>query len=188
MPKMTLNQLIQGEVARISQVHDTDIEILQEFANFVIENYKKKDPKPQKIVKPKPLTLPKLKESIYKYFEVKTTAELKKSGSFQMATSGMGKIDLSKKDGWESLYRKFVGVLPNDENEEGYGCINGINIFKYEMPWRTFGLDPKASTTEDVKSAYRKLSKIYHPDSADTGDAQIFERLTIFYKSLTEKF
>jgi DnaJ-class molecular chaperone len=44
------------------------------------------------------------------------------------------------------------------------------------------------ATTEEVKDAYRKLSKIYHPDIPQTGDSKIFERLTIFYKSLTDRF
>jgi hypothetical protein len=105
-----------------------------------------------------------------------------------MATSGIGKIDLSKKEGWEILYRKFIGILPHETNEQGYGCINGINIFKYNMPWNVFGLDPQVATTEEVKDAYRKLSKIYHPDIPQTGDSKIFERLTIFYKSLTDRF
>ncbi|MBD2141968.1 hypothetical protein H6F39_11455 [Anabaena sp. FACHB-1250] len=25
------------------------------------------------------------------------------------------------------LYRKFVGILSGGENQQGYGCINGIN-------------------------------------------------------------
>lgn len=73
------------------------------------------------------------------------------------------------------------------EGEEGYGCINGINIFKYDLPWRVFGLDPDRATDEDIKAAFYRLSKIYHPDSP-TGDDKIFQRLTLFYKSLTEKF
>ncbi len=98
----------------------------------------------------------------------------------------MDGLDLSKRESWESLYRKLIGVLPDEEDDQGYGCINGINIFKYDLPWRVFGLNPKTATTEDIKSAYHKLSSIYHPDKG--GDAEIFSRLNVFYKSLTEKF
>jgi curved DNA-binding protein CbpA len=42
-------------------------------------------------------------------------------------------------------------------------------------------------TTSDVKTAYRDLCKLYHPDKP-TGNAAIFDRLTIFYKSLVETF
>jgi len=187
--EMKFNRLIRDEINRIVELRGLEVSSLEHFAQFVIENYKKKDPKPKpsKTVKVKPLSLSQLKDCIYKHFRVSGTAELKKSGTFQMVTNGMEKVDLSKKDGWEKLYRTQIGVLPNEENEKGHGCINGINIFKYDLPWRVFALDPENSTSEDVKTAYRELSKTYHPDKP-SGDAEIFDRLTTFYKSLTEKF
>ena len=193
MPKVTLNQLIQNEIARVAEVQGTDTAALEEFAQFIIENHKKKDskPKPSKVVKPikvKPLTSTQLKQAIFAYFDVKDVKELKKSGSFEMATSGIGKLDFSKKDGWEKLYRKFIGVLPEEENETGYGCVNGINIFKYDLVWKAFGLDSQTATSEDIKSAYRELSKVYHPDIPNTGDAEVFARLNVFYKSLNQRF
>ncbi|NDJ19151.1 DnaJ domain-containing protein [Myxacorys almedinensis] len=185
--KALLNDLIQNEISRISELQSVHSAILEEFAQFVIANHKKK-PKLPKVVKPKPLTLAQLKAAVYEHFHTKDTTALKKSSTFQLATSGMGKLDLSKKDGWEALYRKFIGVLPGEDNETGKGCINGINIFKYDLPWRAFGLNRKTASTEDVKSAYRELSKIYHPDNRETGNADVFNRLTVFYKSLTERF
>ena len=179
-----LTKKVELEIQRLVKEYDYSESVLKDFALLVLE-------KPSDRVKPsdriKPLTLPQLKQKIYHYFEVKDTTALKKSGGFKMATSSMGKLDLSKKAGWEQLHRKFIGVLPGEENEQGYGCINGIDIFKYDLPWKAFGLDPKTSTTEDVKTAYRNLSKTYHPDGSN-GDAQIFERLNVFYRSLTEKF
>jgi hypothetical protein len=185
--KTLLNELIQDEISRISELQGVNSAILEEFAQFVIENHKKK-PKTTKPAKIKPLTLAQLKAAVYEHFHEQNTTALKKSSSFQLATSGMSKLDLSKKDGWEVLYRKFIGVLPEESHETGEGCINGINIFKYDLPWRAFGLDRKTASTEDVKSAYRELSKVYHPDNRETGNAEVFNRLTIFYKSLTEKF
>lgn len=182
-----LNDLIQNEISRLSELQNIDTKTLREFAQFVIENHKKKAKPPAK-AKVKPLTLTQLKQASYQHFGVSTTTELKKSGSFQMATSGMGKLDLTKKEGWEQLYRKFIGILPGEDNETGYGCINGINIFKYDLAWRIFGLDPKKAEIEAIKSTYRNLSKIYHPDNRETGDAKIFHRLTVFYNSLTERF
>ena len=179
MPQTNLNKFIQDEIALLAKTHGISADVLKEFADFTIENYKKKLKK---------LTNKQLKETIYMHFNVKDTKELKKSSGFQLATSSMGKLDLGKNAGWEMLYRKFIDVLPNESNEEGHGCINGINIFKYDMPWRAFGLDPKTSTTEDIKSAYHQLIRIYHPDNSLTGDAEIFDRLTVFYKSLTHKF
>jgi hypothetical protein len=178
-----LNSWIQNEIYRLSELHGVDKSHFEDFAKFVIENQKKTELKP-----PKPPTLAQLKSEIFQYFNVTDLKSLKLLGAFKIATNSIEKIDLSKRPGWEILYRKFIGVLPNEENEQGYGCLNGINIFKYDMPWRAFGLDSKTATNAQVKTAYYNLSKIYHPDNQETGDVNIFDRLTIFYKSLTEKF
>ncbi|MFQ3637575.1 MAG: DnaJ domain-containing protein [Cyanobacteriota bacterium] len=181
---------IESEIQRLASEHGYNDSILREFALFVLT---KEPAKPKTTAKPKPpkvkkLTITQIKQAIYAHFGVSDTKELKKSGAFQLATSSMGNVSLSKKEDWEQLYRKLIGILPGEENESGYGCVNGINIFKYDMPWKAFGLDPKSSSSEDVKAAYRDLSKIYHPDNSETGNAEIFDRLTVFYKSLTEKF
>lgn len=175
-----LNKLIKNRIHQLSINQYLNEKDLKDFALFVISNYKEKDPKP--------LALTKLKKAIFERFEVENLTQLKKSGSFQLATSGIEKIDFNSRESLEMLYRKLIGVLPNEENEQGYACINGIDIFKYDLPWKAFGLNPKTATHEEVKNTYRELSKIYHPDIPNTGDAEIFHRLTIFYESLTEKF
>jgi hypothetical protein len=183
MATQKITKRVELEIDRLVTEYGYSREILQDFTRFVLTKESVSRPK-----KAKSLSLTELKTQIYKYFEVKDTTSLKKSGAFQMATSGIGKLDLSKKEGWEILYRKFIGILPHEENQQGYGCINGIDIFKYDLPWKAFGLTPKESTTEDVKRAYRQLSKIYHPDIPHTGDSRIFERLTVFYNSLNRRF
>ena len=190
---MKINSYIQGEIASLVKIHGINSTELENFALFVIDNYKKKDkvvkPVKEKVVKEKtkskPLTLPQLKTAIYGYFSVKDTIDLKKSGSYKMATDGMESLNLSVKDGWEKLYRKFIGILPNEINEQGYGCINGINIFNYFKPWQVFGLDGKTATPKDIKDAYYALSKIYHPDMGETSDPVIFDRITTMYKSIS---
>ncbi|MGG6242454.1 J domain-containing protein [Nodosilinea sp. AN01ver1] len=179
MPSKHLNSLIQNEVSRLAEHYKVDSEVLREFAQFVIVNHKKVDKKP------KPLPLTKIKKAVYDYFEVKNTTELKKSGSFKMATDGMEPLNLGLKTSWEVLYRKFVGVLPGEEQLEGYGCINGIDIFKYFQPWKVFGLDPKSASPEEIKAAYHNLSKTYHPDASGTGDAKIFDRINTMYQSIS---
>ena len=181
MSQTKINKLIQDEISRIAEKHSLDTGILEEFAYFVIKNHKKKD----KATKSKSLTLTQLKEAVYKYFGVSSTKELKRSGSFKMATDGMENLNLSLKATWERLYREFVGILPGEDNQQGYGCINGINIFDYFKPWQVFELDPKKATPEDIKQAYRNLSKIYHPDVPGTGDAKVFDRINTMYKSIT---
>jgi DnaJ domain len=179
--KTTLNEFLNTEIQRLSSVHGIDRQSLEDFAHFVIEHHKKKDKKP------KPLTLSQLKAAVYQYFNVKNTTELKRSGSFKLATDGMDDLNLSVKEAWEKLYRKFVGIMPSEEHQQGYGCINGIDIFAYFKPWQAFGLEAQTATAEEVKKAYRDLSKIYHPDVPQTGDAQIFDRLTHMYQSITAK-
>jgi hypothetical protein len=125
-----------------------------------------------------------LKQSIYLRFKVKNTQALKQSGAFLCATEGMGKLDFREKTTWENLYRNFVGILPGEEHQQGYGCINGVDIFQYFKPWQILGLNPETATRNDIKQAYFKLSKRYHPDNLETGDRRIFERLDVMYKSI----
>jgi hypothetical protein len=179
---------VEGEINRISHLpKDSSItpeklrEELEKLVNLTIKEVNR-----QKNLSTlqKSLTLPQLKEAIYKYFEVTNTDQLKKSDRFKMATDGIDKLDFSKKETWEILYRKWIDILPEEKNQEGYGCINGIEILKYHRPWQIFGLDGKTATEEDLKKAYHQLSKIYHPDNQETGDREIFERLEKMYKSL----
>lgn len=164
---------IKAEIIRISISHSYDTAILEAFAKFVAAN-----PKP-----PKPLSMDQLKQAVYKHFGVQSTPALKKLGSFQMATDGMENLNMAQKNTWERLYREFVGVLPGEEYEEGKDCINGVNIFKYFLPWKILGIEPTLDT-DRVKAAYRELAKIYHPDNLETGDSRIFQRLHVIYQSL----
>jgi DnaJ domain len=132
----------------------------------------------------KPLSLDQLKQAVYSRFSVANTPSLKKSKNFNMAIDGLGKINLTLKTTWENLYRKFIGILPAETQQQGFDCINGINIFQYFKPWQVFGLDPKTASKNDIKKSYRNLSKVYHPDAPETGDARIFDRLHIMYKSI----
>lgn len=201
MPNVKLNTLIENEISRLSELHNVDSSVLGEFAQFVIANAKAKQPaksaKPTKSAKSSKrskateatdiadLSMTDLRNAVYQYFEVKDTTKLKKSGSFKMATDGMGDLDFRLKETWEMLYRKFIGVLPGEESQEGYGCINGVDIFKYFKPWDVFGLNSKTASPEDIKQAYRNLSKTYHPDIPKTGDAKIFDRINTMYKSIS---
>jgi hypothetical protein len=179
---------VEEEINRISHLpQDSSItpeklrEELEKLVNLTIKevNGQQSQSTPQKSLK-----LTQLKEAICKYFEVANTEQLKKSDRFKMATDGMDKLNFSKKETWEIFYRKWIDILPEEQNQEGYGCINGIDIFKYHRPWQIFGLDRKTATEEDLKKAYHQLSKIYHPDIQETGDREIFERLEKMYKSL----
>ncbi|MBD2483879.1 DnaJ domain-containing protein [Planktothrix sp. FACHB-1365] len=211
METIPLTPKVQEEITKLSQKsqnHPITSNDLEKFALLVIQDYdtrfKQKSEtsspsKAQKIIekddrllnkpseklpKDKHLKITEIKEAIYKRFNVKDTDELKKSEQFKMATDGMDKLDFSQKQTWEMLYRKWIDILPDETNEDGYGCINRIDIFKYFRPWQVFNLDSKTATQDDIKTAFRQLSKIYHPDNQETGDRKIFERLTQMYNSL----
>lgn len=51
--------------------------------------------------------------------------------------------------------------------------------------YQTLGVDKNASDDE-VKSAYRKLAKMYHPDNKETGDAEKFKACTEAYSVLSD--
>lgn len=196
MTTNSLNSLILEQINHLCEQYSIESCILEDFADFVIKNYRKKSPKPSSTkskTKPttttsqkvKPLTLTQLKQAVYAYFEVSNTTELKKSSMFQMATRAFDNINLSQRESWEKIYREYIGILPEEDGETGKHCINGINIFKYFYPYRVFDLDPKTASKEDIKNAYYRLSKIYHPDNQETGDAEVFDCLTVMYKSIT---
>lgn len=176
MVKPSINSTILARIQILSQSEGIDPHLLQDFAEFVLEN--------QRAKKVKPLSLKHLKDAVFAHFEVKNTTALRKANAFKMATSGMEKLNLRLKQSWETLYRKFVGVLPGEEFETGAHCINGIDIFKYFRPWKVFGLEAKAASDKDIKQAYRELSKKYHPDNPDSGSAEMFERINSMYQSI----
>jgi hypothetical protein len=177
-----LNQVIQLEIERLSSLYGYQVGHLQKFAKFVIDNKSSKKKSVSK--KGKELKLADIKQKIYEYFEVKSTPELKKTGEFKLATRDM-ELNLGQKESWKILYREFIGILPEEDGEQGKDCINGINIFKYFRPWQVFNLDGKTATEEEIKSSYRNLSKIYHPDNKETGDAKIFDRINLMYRSIS---
>ncbi|MGI8932562.1 MAG: J domain-containing protein [Phormidesmis sp.] len=176
MVKFLISPGIEKRIQQLSQARGIDVQLLEEFALFVLKDGGEKV---------KPLSMNQLKTAVLKHFSAKDTAALRKSGSFKMATDGMDKLNLRLKSSWETLYREFVGVLPGEDAEIGNDCINGIDIFKYFRPWKVFGLEPQAASDKDIKLAYRQLSKQYHPDNPETGNARIFDRINTMYQSIS---
>jgi hypothetical protein len=135
----------------------------------------------------KKLTLKQIKAAVYGYFNVTNTKELKASGRYALATNDLGKLDLRKRSIWEMFYREYVNILPEERNQQGKDCINGVHIYNYFRPWDVFGLDPKVATNADIKKAYYGLAKVYHPDNQETGNAKTFDRIHVMYESITLK-
>jgi len=137
---------------------------------------------PQSVSPGLKLNRDQLKIAIFEYFKVQNGTELRKSPHFKSMVKPLGTLNLSKVEDLEKIYRAYLGVLPNETQDTGYGCINGIDIFKYADVWTIFGLEAKTATKASIQKAYRALSKQYHPDMPN-GDRQIFERLTKLYEA-----
>ncbi len=165
---------IKSEIEKIANEKKYHEEVLNYFAQFIIEGPDRK------------LNRDELKAAIYQHFGVKDKDALMQLSSFKMATSGIKNINFCQIESLENIYRNTIGILPHERYELGYGCINGNNIFKYNLPWRIFCLNPQTATKEQVKSAYKNLAKIYYPDNSETGDKEIFHRLQILYESVID--
>ena len=136
------------------------------------------------------IELENLKEAVYNRFRVSTTRELKDKAIFlelleRESYWPVGDSDFRRLETWKIFFRKFVEILPGEDQETGYGCINGINVFKYHRPWQVLGLDPRTATQADIKASYRRLAKMYHPDNKETGDSEVFERIHLMYRSIS---
>jgi hypothetical protein len=178
-----MNTATQALIAEFASAHDLDLAIVEQFAKDVLAVAKTAKPKrSRKASKTAALSRSQLQEAIYEYFNVSSGTELRKNAHFKVMIKPIGSVNLSKTTDLEKIYRAFIGVLPNEISETGYGCINGIDIFKYSDVWTVFGIESKTATKESVQAAYHRLSKQYHPDMPN-GDRKIFERLTQLYKA-----
>ena len=135
-------------------------------------------PKPRKI---KPLSMAKAKAAVLEKFGCKSITELRKNKTFQMAFSGE-QISLKTTEDWRSQYRKWIGVPADERNKTGPHCINGIDVFENFRPWHVFALSSDTASAEDIKTSFRQLAKVHHPDVG--GDALVFERIQKMRDSL----
>jgi len=134
-----------------------------------------------KAKKPKAMTLAAAKKAVLSNFDCKTVTELRKNKNFTMSMTGET-IALKSKADWMKLYRRWIGVPPEERDQAGSNCINGINVLENFRPWHVFGLDSKTASKDDVKNAFRDLAKVHHPDVG--GDKQVFERIQKMRDSL----
>jgi len=128
-------------------------------------------PKPKK---PKAMTMATAKKAVLSNFGCKTITELKKNKNFLMSMTGE-EISLKTKADWMKLYRRWVGVPIEEREMTGPTCINGIDVLENFRPWHVFGLNSKTASKEDVKTSFRNLAKVHHPDLG--GNPRVFERL-----------
>lgn len=76
-------------------------------------------------------------------------------------------------------------VLAWDSDEmDLFDLVEEVNKNFYEV----MGLDQASTTTKDVRSAYKKLALVLHPDKNDAPDAEIqFRQLAAIYEVLKDK-
>lgn len=192
-----MNNATKALIAEFSEAHNLDILVVERFAASLLavshkqtaqaKTGSKAKPKSKSKAKPKQgssskLNRAELQAAIYDYFKVSTGTELRKSSHFKSMIKPLGSVNLSKTEDLEKIYREFLGLLPNETSEIGYGCINGVDIFKYSDVWTIFGIESATATKDSIQGAYRSLSKQYHPDMQN-GDRKIFERLTQLYQA-----
>ncbi|AMA09893.1 J domain-containing protein [Picosynechococcus sp. PCC 73109] len=162
---------VKEKIADIADKYNYDPRVLLEFAEYV--NGGK--------FKPVELSMQQLKNAVVKAFNCKNYQELKKNGNFKLYVKDEN-LKLNLKTSWKKIYREWVDIPESEKNDIGYGCINGINIFKNFRPWEVFELNPQEASAEDIKTAFRKLALKYHPDHG--GDQKIFAKLQHMRDSL----
>jgi hypothetical protein len=132
------------------------------------------------------MALKDIKAAVALSWKHNTYQSLSKDKNWKAYHQGTG-MNASKRETWEKYYREWVSLPDDEQNEpQGYGVINGIDIFKNFRPWEVFGVDNKTGGREDILKAYRRLSMKYHPDSG--GDPAIFQQLTTMKDSLMALF
>lgn len=179
---MELNTYIRFEIQRLTASGHIDSLTLEDFAHFVIANYKKKEARPPKA---KPLTLPQLRSAVLKRFGSADAKSLRANKDFQMAMAGE-EFDLKTRADWLKLYRQWIGVPEDERSLTGPTTINGIDVLVNFRPWIVFGLDSKTASPEDVNEVFRKLVKTHHPDHG--GDARVFQQLQVMRDTLLAYF
>jgi len=124
-----LNSYLQNEIARLAEMYGR-VRLFLKHLLFVIENYEKRAN--HQTSSSFDSQLKSSNNIIYQQFSVKTLQN-SRVGAFKMATDGMDTNLSVRTDGKSST---TVGILPGEENQQCYGCINGINVFNYFKPWQ----------------------------------------------------
>lgn len=162
---------VRARIREIANQHSYDEQILLSFAEFVNGG----------AFKPVELSMAELKLAVIAAFDCSSYDQLKKETTFQLFVQDQ-KLKMTTKEAWLKAYRKFVGLPDNERNSIGNTSINGVDVLRNFLPWKVFSLDPKIATAEDIKSAFNKLAKKYHPDHG--GNAEVFERLKAMRDSI----
>ena len=159
-------QLIQT----ISRDYNCPKETLEELVNLAFS------PTDQNLLSSMSISL--IKQKVSNSWGKANYKELKKDKGWMQYHKSSG-LNGSLRKTWEIYYREWVNLPADEQNlPSSKNVINGIDIFQNFRPWEAFNLDRKTATREDVKNAFRRLSKRFHPDTAqDDANPEAFNKL-----------
>ena len=82
------------------------------------------------------------------------------------------------------LFLSPVTLAWDNDEMDLFDLVEEVNKNFYEV----MGLDQASTTTKDVRSAYKKLALVLHPDKNDAPDAEVqFRQLAAIYEVLKDK-
>ena len=150
----SVSQLIQT----ISDQYNCPKQALEELVKLALT--------PSEVAGLSSMSINQIKQKVAISWGKQTYKELKNDKGWQDYHKSSG-LNGSLRKTWETYYREWV-KLPTDEQSlpAGENVVNGIDIFQNFRPWEAFNLDKQTATAEDVRSAFRRLSRRFHPDTA----------------------
>jgi len=80
----------------------------------------------------------------------------------------------------------FYDLLPPEYRTDFKQNLSNNGNKPKSDPYAVLGVSP-ADSTEKIRQVYRRLAKIYHPDNQDTGNAEMFRRITEAYKRIMDE-
>jgi preprotein translocase subunit Sec63 len=162
---------VRAKIRELNQKYQYDEQVLLNFAEFINDGK-------FEVVEP---SMQELKDAVIAAFSCSSYKELQKNSNFKLFVQEHT-LKMTTKEAWLKVYRKFVGLPESERNSIGITSINGVDVLRNFLPWKVFDLDPQIATVDDIKSAFNKLAKEYHPDHG--GNADVFEQLKIMRDSL----
>ncbi|WP_017324864.1 J domain-containing protein [Synechococcus sp. PCC 7336] len=165
-----INQ-VRAQIRELTKEHDYSEEVLLGFAEFVNGGV-------FPVVEP---SMGELKEAVIAAFDCTSYQQLKKDGNFQLFVQDRN-LKMNTKKAWLEVYRRFVGLPESERDAIGSTSINGVDVLRNFLPWKVFQLDPKTAIADDVKAAFNRLAKQYHPDVG--GNSEVFQKLKVMRDSL----
>ncbi len=119
--KYLLNEAIIAEIEYLSEFFQVDSNILYHIVYYALAC--QKSPKTHQ-----PISLQSLKETVFLFFNVNSTRQLKRSKNFQKLTKGLAPLNLKLRQDWERLYQALGDGFSQINKNACSSQTNSINI------------------------------------------------------------